>query len=244
MKTIYQCEICREKSEDKAAIERCEAKGFADLSLCPPIGLIVRGVKGSFCGDQFVWVVQWVGLSPHDPHEYHVGFGNFRGNGLGDTFNFKDAKGGYDEFKMGRSKYYPEQGFRRWQDWPNDPADDVPAFWRAVKALREAKIQPMVLRNGEAVLFNDPVPQDPYEHFPIGTEVRLKANVKGMCESCGDTGLVTEMDDDRTTIPCGCRGTAVVKGFLFEKQGGLKLDRRLGGLAYWNVDDVERVGGP
>lgn len=243
MKTIYQCEICGERSEDKSTIKQCEAKGRPDLSLCPPVGLIVRGKKDSHCGDQFVWVVQWVGVSPHDPHEHHVGFGNFRGNGKGDTFDFKTAKGGYDEFKMGRSKYYPEQGFRRWQDWNDAPANDLPAFWRAVKALREAKIQPMVLRKGEAVPFNDPVPVDPYENFPLGTYVRLKQTVKSThCSECGGSGWVVEMDDDRTHVPCGCK-TAVAKidGYLYEKHGGLKLDRPIGGFAYWNVDDVERT---
>lgn len=176
MKTTYICEICNEKSENRATIEACEAKGRPDLKLAPPIGLIVgdrhgpgpvcsdpwlRGEKttradGScdhLCGKGFIWVLQWAGVSYHDAHEYGVGFGNFRGNGAGDTFDFKNAKGGYDTFKMGRSKYYPEQGFRRWEEWPE--AQECPAFWRAVKALREAKIQPMVLRNGVAMPFNE-----------------------------------------------------------------------------------------
>jgi hypothetical protein len=255
VKTTYQCDLCGEKSENKASIERCEAQGHPDLSVCPPIGLIVRGEEGSFCGPEFVWVVQWVGVSSRCGHEYAVGFGNFRGNGLGDTFNFKDAKGGYDEFKMGRSttssrsvfsapsfnKYYPEQGFRRWQDWPDTPAEDVPAFWRAVKALREAGIQPLVLRKGEAVPFTDTVLKDPYEDFPLNTYVRLKAGVKrGHCDKCGGSGVMVEMDDDRTRFPCDCRTSkAKVVGYLVGKQGGLKLDRQLAGFAYWNVDDVE-----
>jgi hypothetical protein len=262
MKTSYQCDICGEKSDSREYIEACEAKGHPDLSLCPPIGLLVgdahgpgpvceaphlRGEKGPksdgrcdhLCGVGFIWVVQWAGVSHHDKHEYGVGFGNFRGNGAGDTFDFKGAKGGYDTFKMGKSKYYPEQGFRRWQEWPE--ARECPAFYRAVKALREAKIQPMVLRNGEAVPFNDPVPVDPYENFPLGTYVRLKQSVKSTnCDKCGGSGVLVEMDDDRTHVPCDCRtAVAKVQGYIYEKEGGLKLDRKIGGFAYWNVADVE-----
>lgn len=176
MKTIYQCGICNQHSEDRAGIEACEALGLPDLTLCPPIGLMVgdphgpgpvceapylRGEKSPksngrcdhLCGVGFIWVVQWAGASRFDPHEYDVGFGNFRGNGAGDTFDFSGkATGGYDPFQMGRSKYHPEKGFRRWQEWPE--ARECPAFWRAVKALREAQIQPFVVRNGELVKFD------------------------------------------------------------------------------------------
>jgi hypothetical protein len=180
MKTIYQCEICGEKSEDKAYVVGCESKGPPDLSLCPPIGLLVGdgcgpGLKpskspksprcgsadgpcGSYlCGAGFIWVVQSTGVRDHNAHEHHVGFGNFRGNGCGDSFDFQKFKGGYDTFKMGRSRYYPEQGFRRWQDWPE--AQECPAFYRAVSALREAGIQPTVIRNGKAEPFESPVDQ-------------------------------------------------------------------------------------
>lgn len=185
MKIHYECEICHEKDESKSVIERCEAKGRPDLSLCPPLGLLVGdacgpGVKPSgnsksprcggppwnegrpcgshLCGAGFIWVVQWAGVSHHDRHEYGIGFGNFRGNGCGDTFDFKGAKGGYDTHKMGLSKYYPEQGFRRWQDWPE--AHPCPAFWRAVRAVREAGWVARVVRNGELVDVLDPLPEE------------------------------------------------------------------------------------
>ena len=28
------------------------------------------------------------------------------------------------------------------------------------------------------------------------------------CKDCGGSGYVTEMDDDRTTVPCGCKDLA------------------------------------
>lgn len=186
MRTKYICDICGSSDEDKSLVERCEAQGHPDPKLFPPLWLLVgdncgpgmkpSGVRGSprcagpkwndgkpcnshHCGAGFIWVVQWAGVSRHDSHEYGVAFGNFRGNGCGDTFDFSGtAESGYDPFKMGQSKYYPEQGFRRWQDWPE--AQECPAFWRAVKALRAAGREARVLRNGQAVLFDAPLPKE------------------------------------------------------------------------------------
>lgn len=180
MKTIYQCEICGERNQDRALIEACEAQGRPDLSLCPPVGLLTGskcgpGVENSgnaksprcgaptpcgshLCGAGFIYVVQWCGERAYYPHEYGVGFGIFRGNGYGDTFNLRDARDGYDFHAMGKSRWMPEAGFRRWQGWPE--AHPCPAFWRAVTAVREAGHIARVVRNGELVDVLDPVPAD------------------------------------------------------------------------------------
>ena len=172
MKTIYRCEICRSESEDKAVVARCEALGRPDPALYPPIGLVVGDAHGPgptckspwlrgeqrlrpdgrcdhLCGMGFIWVVQWIGVESFQPHTHAVRFAVFRGNGCGDSFNFKTAQGGYDAFRMGLSKYEPERGFQRWEDWPE--ARECPAYWRAVRALREAGIQPTMIRDGKAV---------------------------------------------------------------------------------------------
>lgn len=181
MKTYFECEICGTRSHDVKLIEQCEAKGHPDLSLLPPLGLIVGdscgpGVENSgnsksphcgrdphpcgshLCGAGFIWVVQWAGVNPHDLHGHDVAFGVFRGNGCGDTFKFRNASSGYDAHVMGVSKYDPEQVFHRWQDWPE--AQPCPAFWRAVKAVREAGWVARVVRNGELVDFRDPLPAE------------------------------------------------------------------------------------
>jgi hypothetical protein len=177
MRIQYICEICGERDERKDYIEHCEAKGRPDLTLCPPMGLILVDAHGPgpkcggvewndgkpcgshLCGAGFAYVVQFAGVSDHCKHEFDVGVAIFRGNGGGDTFDFSGkARGGYDVFKMGMSKYYPEQGFRRWQDWP--PAPLCPAFWRAVKAVREAGWVATTLVNGNAVPFLDELPAE------------------------------------------------------------------------------------
>ena len=252
MKIHYECGICGERDENKDRIERCEAKGHPDLSLCPPLGLIVGdncgpGMKPSgdarspwcsgpawnddraclshLCGAGFIWVVQWSGVSHFDRHEFGVGFGVFRGNGAGDTFDFSGkATNGYDPHKMGPSKHYPEQGFRRWQEWPE--AQPCPAFWRAVRAVREAGWVARVVRNGEVVDFLDPLPADPYITFPVGTEVRLKKGTKGVPK---DAHLQTA----RVTRHLG-KGRDLYAG-------GVVLDRALGGLQNWNVEELEVV---
>jgi hypothetical protein len=265
MKITYRCEICGEESDDREEIERCEAIGKPDPARFPPIGLLVGDACGPgtgpsrdprsprcagpewnkgkpcgshLCGGGFIWVVE---NCYADGHRHGVGFGNFRGNGAGDTFDFSSERKyrGYDTHRMGLCQYGEWKGFRDWREWPE--AQPCPAFWRAVKALREAKIQPMVVRNGEAVPFDEPLPFDPYEAFPIGTEVRLKKSVKSTnCDKCGGSGVLVEMDDDRTHVPCDCRtAVAKVQGYIHEKEGGLKLDRKIGGFAYWNVADVE-----
>jgi hypothetical protein len=176
------------------------------------------------CGAGFIWVVQWAGVSQFDRHEYGVGFGVFRWNGAGDTFDFKGAEGGYDEHKMGPSKHYPEKGFRRWQEWPE--ARPCPAFWRAVRAVREAGWVARVVRNGKVVDFLDPLPADPYIDFPVGTEVRLKKGTKGVPESAftEKARVLSHMGTGRDLYA-----------------GGVALDASLGGLRKWSIEDLEVV---
>lgn len=167
MITKYICEICHRRYDNKNEALVCESRGRVDPKIYPPIGLIA----GTRCGPKrnhdcdhhcrggFVWVVQHVGINLCNQHSARVGFGIFRGNGCGDSFNFTDAEGGYGTYNIGPDEYRQKE--IKHDVWVHDPtlwtvadwpeAKPCPAFSRAVKALRAAGIQPRVVRKGKIV---------------------------------------------------------------------------------------------
>ena len=161
MKTLYECEICHKRSESRAAIEACEARGVPDMSIAPPPGLLfgsrcgpddekcAADCKSHLCMRGYIFMVQMTEAWDHDPHQYRVVAGMFRRSGL-DTYSFNDPRNGYDDFaRFGWSKYSPEAGFVEMSSWPE--AQDCPALIRAAKAVRDAGLVPLRFVNGELV---------------------------------------------------------------------------------------------
>ena len=177
MKTLYQCETCREKYETAEAALACEAALRPAKELEPPVGLLFGSTCGPgprcksarkgkdecdhLCSRGFIYLVQCVKPMQMDPHRSEVKLGIFR-NPLvckttdSDTYELGEkAERGYDNwsggtyFPFGVSKYDEERGFARWESWPE--AGDCEALDRAVKACRAAGVKPYLLRGGKAI---------------------------------------------------------------------------------------------